>query len=269
MSESEAIAKTPSPRTLETLKNDFRQLGLQPEMTIIVHSSLSSLGWVCGGSVTVIQALMDIITPNGTIVMPAHSGDYTDPATWENPPVPSDWWSIIRENMPAFDPQITPTRAIGKIAENFRIFPQVLRSYHPVVSFAAWGKHAENIIKNHSLDYSLGESSPLARLYDLYGWVLLLGVSYDSCTCLHLAEYRVPQPQEVQRGTVIVENNQPVWKNYQDVEFNDDSFNQIGAAFEQTQAVKIAPVGSAEARFFPVKLAVDFAVDWLNNKLSC
>ncbi|MFB2881802.1 AAC(3) family N-acetyltransferase [Floridanema aerugineum] len=76
MSESEAIAKTPSPRTRETLKNDFHQLGLQPEMTIIVHSSLSSLGWVCGGSVTVIQALMDIITPNGTLVMPTHFPPY-------------------------------------------------------------------------------------------------------------------------------------------------------------------------------------------------
>ncbi|XWK88799.1 MAG: AAC(3) family N-acetyltransferase [Phormidium sp.] len=269
MSESEAIAKTPSPRTLETLKNDFRQLGLQPGMTIIVHSSLSSLGWVCGGSVTVIQALMDIITPNGTLVMPTHSGEYSDPATWGNPPVPSDWWSIIRENMPAFDPQITPTNGMGKIVETFRNYPQVLRSYHPAVSFAAWGKHAETMIKNHSLDYSLGESSPLARLYNLDGWVLLLGVSYDSCTCFHLAEYRIPQKQQIQRGAAIWENNQRVWKSYQDIEFDVDCFEQIGTAFEQTQSVKISAVGLAEARFFPVKLAVDFAVDWLSNKLSC
>lgn len=265
MSESEAIAKTPSPRTLETLKNDFRQLGLKPGMTIIVHSSLSSLGWVCGGSVTVIQALMDIITPNGTLVMPTHSGEYSDPATWEKPPVPSDWWSIIRENMPAFDPQITPTRGMGKIVETFRNFPKVSRSYHPEVSFAAWGKHAETITKNHSLDYSLGEFSPLARLYDLDGWVLLLGVTYDSCTCLHLAEYRVPHKKETLRGTVVLEGDRPIWKTYQDIEVKNDYFNQIGTAFEQTQAVKISAVGSAEARFFPVKLAVDFAVDWLTN----
>lgn len=266
MSESEAIAKAPSPRTLETLKNDLCQLGLQSGMTVIVHSSLSSLGWVCGGSVTVIQALMDVITPDGTLVMPTHSGEYSDPATWKNPPVPSDWWSIIRENMPAFDPQITPSRSMGQIVETFRSFPKVLRSSHPEVSFAAWGKHAETIIKNHSLDYSLGESSPLARLYDLDGWVLLLGVSYNSCTCLHLAEYRVPQRQEIQLGTVILEGARRIWKTYQDIEVNNNSFNQIGTDFEQTQAVKIAPVGSAEARFFPVKLAVDFAVDWLSNK---
>lgn len=265
MSESESIAKTPSPRTRETLKTDFHQLGLQPGMTVIVHSSLSSLGWVCGGSVTVIQALTDVITPDGTLVMPTHSGEYSDPATWKNPPVPNNWCPIIRETMPAFDPQITPTRGMGKIAENFRNFPKVLRSYHPEVSFAAWGKHAETIIKNHSLDYSLGESSPLARLYDLDGWVLLLGVSYDSCTCLHLAEYRIPQKQEIQRGTVILEGERRVWKTYQDIEVNNDFFDQIGTDFEQTQAVKIAPVGSAEARFFPVKLAVDFAVDWLTN----
>jgi aminoglycoside 3-N-acetyltransferase len=154
MSEPEAILSTPSPRTRQSLLSDLRQLGLTPGMTVMVHSSLSSLGWVCGGPVTVVQALMDVVTATGTLVMPTHPTDYSDPADWQAPRVPADWWPIIRETMPAFDPQVTPTRGMGQIVEVFRTWPYVLRSSHPAVSFAAWGQHAEAIVMGHSLDDS-------------------------------------------------------------------------------------------------------------------
>lgn len=86
MSEAKVILNTPSPRTRRSLAADLHQLGLAPEMTVLVHSSLSSLGWVCGGPVTVVQALMDTVTPAGTLVMPTHSSDYSDPAQWQAPP---------------------------------------------------------------------------------------------------------------------------------------------------------------------------------------
>ncbi len=73
MTEADAIKRTNAPRTRESLGTDLRQLGLYAEMTVLVHSSLSSLGWVCGGPVTVIQALMDVLTPTGTLVMPTPS----------------------------------------------------------------------------------------------------------------------------------------------------------------------------------------------------
>ncbi|MBW4644836.1 MAG: AAC(3) family N-acetyltransferase [Goleter apudmare HA4340-LM2] len=69
MSESEVIISTPSPRTHQSLATDLSTAGLKPGMTVIVHSSLSSLGWVCGGSVAVVQALTDVITPQGNLVM--------------------------------------------------------------------------------------------------------------------------------------------------------------------------------------------------------
>ncbi|MFQ4141803.1 AAC(3) family N-acetyltransferase [Chlorogloeopsis sp. ULAP02] len=263
MSELETILSTPSPRTRASLLNDLRQLGLAEGMTVIVHSSLSSLGWVCGGAVTVIEVLMDVVTTTGTLVMPTHSGDYSDPGNWQAPPVPAEWWPIIRETMPAFDPQVTPTRGMGKIAEVFRTCPDVLRSSHPAVSFAAWGQHAKAIVTDHSLDDSLGEGSPLARLYDLNGWVLLLGVGYDSSTCFHLAEYSINGAKRVVKGAAILEAGQRVWKLYTDIEFEDDCFVELGTAFEQAGYVKVSKVGSTTARLFPVKSAVEFAKNWL------
>lgn len=79
MTEAELIALTPAPRTRDTLAADLRQLGVAEGMTLLVHSSLSSLGWVCGGPVAVVQALMDALTPSGTLVMPTFTGDYCDP----------------------------------------------------------------------------------------------------------------------------------------------------------------------------------------------
>jgi aminoglycoside 3-N-acetyltransferase len=95
--EKDLIDRTPEPRTRQSLAKDLRRLGLETGAVAIVHSSLSSLGWVCGASVAVVQALMDVITPSGTLVMPAHSGEYSDPANWEHPPVPDSWQGPIRE----------------------------------------------------------------------------------------------------------------------------------------------------------------------------
>ena len=268
MSEGQIIQETPSPRTRESLAHDLREIGIMPGMTVIVHSSLRSLGWVSGGPVVVVQALLDAVTPEGTIVMPTQTGGYSNPASWQNPPVPKEWWPIIHQTMPAFDPLVTPTEYMGKIVEVFRTWPGVLRSSHPIVSFAAWGKHAEYIIKKHSLDYGLGESSPLARIYDLDGWVLMLGTGYATNTSLHLAEYRAPGAVETVLGSPMSENGTRVWKMYLDIEIDSEIFPEIGAEFEQMGQVKIGLVGSATTRLLPQRAAVDFALQWFTNKRS-
>ena len=190
MSEITAIEMISEPNTRLSLGREFTRAGVIAGSTLLVHSSLSSLGWVCGGAVAVIQALMDVITPEGTLVMPTHSGDLSDPAKWAHPPVPESWWQPIRESMPAYHPQYTPSRGMGTIPEVFRTMPGVLRSSHPALSFAAFGKNAKFITENHSLTFSLGEQSPLARVYELDGEVMLLGVGFGNNTSFHLSEIR-------------------------------------------------------------------------------
>ncbi|HZY42789.1 MAG TPA: AAC(3) family N-acetyltransferase [Anaerolineae bacterium] len=266
MSEAKTIENAPTPRTRDSLAADLRALGLWAGHTVIVHSSLSALGWVCGGPVAVIQALMDVITPDGTLIMPAHSGELSEPAEWQHPPVPTEWWSIIRETMPAFDLRVTPTRGMGRIAESFRTWPNVRRSDHPQVSFAAWGHHAGFITTNHSLDFSMGEQSPLARIYELDGSVLLLGVPYANNTSFHLGEYRAPGAKLIAQGAPLVENGRRVWQQLHDIENDSAVFDELGAAFEAVLTVARGNVGSAECRLFSQRTAVDFAARWIRDR---
>ena len=263
-SEYKAVQQADRPRTRQSLADDLRRLGLAPGMTVIVHSSLSGLGWVCGGPVAVVQALLDVLTPDGTLVMPAHTGEYSEPSYWGRPPVPESWWQEIRNTMPAFDPTITPTRGMGRIAEAFRSFPGVLRSRHPQVSFTAWGRHAAFVTAYHSYDYGLGEGSPLARIYDLNGHVLLLGVDHGNNTSIHLAEYRAPGGKPLQQGAPILdEQGRRVWRILEDIETDSDPFAELGAEFDRTGATVLGLVGSAEARLMRQRAVVDFAAPWI------
>ncbi|MHB8071106.1 MAG: AAC(3) family N-acetyltransferase [Candidatus Cryosericum sp.] len=261
VTEQDAIALCAEPRTRESLAHDLRELGVAAGMTILVHSSLSSLGWVCGGPVALIQALMDVVTDDGTIAMPAMSASNTDPAAWRDPPIPAKWIPVIRANMPAYDPATTPTRGMGFVPEVFRTWPGVVRSAHPNTSFSAWGRNAHTIVDNHELTNCMGEHSPLARLYDLDASVVLLGVGYDHNTCFHLAEYRAPGATSLLEGSAIMLDGQRVWATYQDIVLHDERFGRFGAAFEEECVVTVSYVGSAQSRLFSLRHAVDFAVE--------
>ncbi|MFV2108796.1 aminoglycoside N(3)-acetyltransferase [Micromonospora sp. LOL_015] len=251
------------PHTRAALADDLTSLGIRRGSVLLVHSSLKALGWVCGGPVTVVQALLDALGPNGTLVVPTHTPDNTDPASWRNPPVPESWWPVIRTHTPGFDPAVTPSRRMGAIVETTRTWPGVRRSDHPQVSFAALGPLADAVVGGHRLDEMLGEHSPVGAVYRLDGDVLLLGVGHHSNTSLHLAEYRLPDPPRKQEGAAVRTPAGRAWTHWQDVATDESDFDQVGAAFETTGGVSIGQVGAAECRLMRQRPLVDFAVDWL------
>ncbi|NJL96150.1 MAG: AAC(3) family N-acetyltransferase [Anaerolineae bacterium] len=267
MGEATTIGPERDPLTLNTLVEAFRGVGLVSGQTVLAHASLSSLGWVAGGAQVVLQALLTVLTPTGTLMMPTHTGHNTDPAHWANPPVPDTWWATIRENMPPYDPALTPSYAVGRVAELFRTFPGVKRSQHPIGSFAALGAQANFLLTDHRLESIFGENSPLARLYELRGWVLLIGVGHAANTSLHLAEYRADYPGKRTRteGCAMTINGRRRWVTHETLALHTEDFPVLGAAFETAHGLPIHPVAAAEVRFMPVRPLVDFAVDWMTR----
>jgi aminoglycoside 3-N-acetyltransferase len=137
--------------SIQSLMDDLCELGLQAGMHVIVHTSYKSLGHVIGGPSAVILALENVLTPEGTLLMPTFTEHLCDPSTAENK-YPEEYWQQVRDNLPIFQPDLTPTtKSIGIVPETFRKQDGVLRSSHPHLSFAAWGKFARELIYNHSL----------------------------------------------------------------------------------------------------------------------
>lgn len=263
MGEREAIERADAPVTVESLVADLRALGVRTGETLLVHSSLSALGWVCGGAEAAVAALQEAVTPDGTLVVPTHTGRLMDPAEWQHPPVPDDWVETVRASMPAYRPAVTACQT-GAIPECLRLHPGAVRSRHPLVSFAAWGADADAVVADHSLANGLGESSPLAAVYERDGRVLLLGVGHEANTSMHLAEYRADvSPGTVTRVAPVLRDGERVRAEFEDIDRTDDDFERLGAAFERERGSASATAGEADALLHDQRTVVDFAVDWL------
>lgn len=248
---------------LQALKN----VGVEQGQSIMVHSSLSSLGFVCGGAQVVIEALLETVGNDGTVMMPTQSWKNLDPTAgvhWEEP---EEWWELIRENYPTYDKDITPTNTMGAVAEMFRKWNGTLRSDHPARSVAARGKHAKHLTDNHDLSNIFGEGSPLSKLYDLDGYVLLIGVGYDKNTSLHLADARAAYPGKHNciEHSAIMENGKRVWKAYETLFVDGEDFEQIGEAFEQNCNVQKVDLGNGFIKLMKQRELVDFAVKWIEQ----
>lgn len=157
----------------EDLVSGLRTLGLKTGDRVLVHSSLSSFGHVEGGAETVIDALLEAVGAQGTVLVPTLTGDE----------------ALSPANPPRFDPAATPCWT-GAIPETFRQRREAIRSLHPTHSVAAMGREAEAMTCDHWRSVTpCDELSPYGKLASAPdGYVLLIGASYQTLTILHHVE---------------------------------------------------------------------------------
>jgi aminoglycoside 3-N-acetyltransferase len=267
MPEKSVVECTASPLTVTSLAEKLRACGLAEGQNVLVHLSMSKLGWIVGGAEAVILALLAAVGESGTIMMPTNSGNNTDPYEWQHPPVPEAWWQTIRDHTPAYNPRTTPTRGMGVVPELFRTWPGAIRSAHPAFSLAALGPRAEYLVADHALAEDTGDRSPLGKLYELDGHVLLLGVDHGNNTSLHLAEFRANYPgkRNLHTGSAMLVNGQRQWVAYETLETDAGDFGKLGAAFDRAYNVAIQHIGGARVRFFRQRSLVDYAVEWMEQ----
>lgn len=253
--------------TKDQLKKDLEALGVKKGMTVMVHSSLKSVGRVIGGPVSVIMALEEAVGAGGNIVMPTQTEQLCDPSEYEGD-LSEEEMRVIRDHLPVYHPDLTPTCYMGFIPETFRKQDGVFRSAHPHTSFAAWGKDAAYITENHGMDFALGEKSPLGKVYELDGRILLLGAPADSNSSLHLAEYRQENSfvKEKIWDVKVKQGEEEVWTTYRDINNDSDDFDRIFEDYRRdTSGVMEGKVGEAKSYLMPMREMVEYTVGWMNG----
>jgi len=163
------------PVTREMIADALREVGIRAGDSLAVHSSLKSLGFVEGGAEAAICALQEVLTPEGTLMMPTHT--YSLPMWGKEP----------------YNKTKSPS-LVGKITDVFWRMPDVLRSDHPSHSVAAWGKRAEVFTKDTLLYPPIGLNSAWYRFYNAGGRILMLGTNQGTNTTLHLCEVLADVP---------------------------------------------------------------------------
>jgi aminoglycoside 3-N-acetyltransferase len=261
--------------THKRLVTDLRALGVPSGRPVLVHGSLSRIGPVKGGAETVIKALLDVLGPSGTLVTGAGTPENSLTSRAFQVSTAGLTPQQVAEfcaTMPAFD-RATTTTSIGAIAEALRTTSGARRSAHPQSSFVAVGRQARALMAGHRVKCHLGESSPLAKLYELDALVLMLGVSYQACSAFHLAEYRYSKSPQMRVYSCVVKKwGRPRWMKYWDVALDDGDFETIGNHLENVlkdQGKMVSGrVGRAASCLVPLRLAVDLAGEWMAENRS-
>ncbi|WP_315761967.1 aminoglycoside 3-N-acetyltransferase [Sphingomonas sp. Y38-1Y] len=264
-------------RSADDLASDLHALGLDAGDTVMAHAGMRSVGPLINGPDTLIEAIRMVIGPSGTLVAATDwEAPYLVHLVGEDGRVPDEW----RDRIPPFDP--ARSRAIrenGAFAEFVRTTPGERRSGNPGCSVAAIGARADWLTEGQALDYGYGEGSPLAKLVEAGGRVLLVGAPAHSMTLLHHAEHLADVPgkrrfrQEVPfRGT----SGATDWRwceEYESTEaivagFSDLYFDEIAADYRRGGRIAEGSVGDAPSSLYDAADITGFAVDWIERAVA-
>ena len=236
-----------------TLVEQFKHLGLHSCPILMVHASMRKTGPVDGGAEGLIEAILEAMGSEGTMIMPLG-------ATEKQP----------------FDALTTPAHEdMGILAEVFRHHPKVQVNDHAASRFGAIGPDSKALLEPMPLHNYHGHGSVLSRFSEMGGSVLRLGADIDTVTVTHWAEYlaEIPYKRLVRRRYERADIGEQWIESLDDCEGiaywggGDDYFSQILIDFLDAGKARVGPVGNCTAELFEAQSFVDFAVEWMEANL--
>lgn len=225
--------------TRDRIKAGLRALGLKAGNKVLLHSSLSSLGWVEGGADTVIDAIAETIGVRGTLMVTTFTHDTA-----------------------VFDPRTAPSKT-GLIAETLRTRPGALRSWHPTHSVAALGAEAQKLTADHVRAFGIG--CPIDTLADQGGYILLLGVSCRYCSAIHVAENHARVPylgkvgNPIKEATVLTPEGGEVTVVLEDQPSCGAGFGQLEPFLRERGLIADELIGQAHCQLIKARALTDVA----------
>jgi aminoglycoside 3-N-acetyltransferase len=246
---------------LEDLEKNLIAIGIEKNDSVLVHCAFSKLGPVEGGPATFIQALKNVVTVEGNILMPSS-------------PNASFQLEYI-QNLKEFDVQNEPSK-MGWLSEVFRKEENVLRSAHPTEPVCVWGVDANWFVDNHEMDgTAYGKNSPFYKLTEKKGKILYIGVTLDNAgTSLHVLEDAVenfPYPVYTEKSFEVKIKN---GDKYYPIETKVHNPNQsklrrcdeLLPMFEASKCARKVQIGEAPTWVFDAKRMLDCMLDNFHEK---
>jgi aminoglycoside 3-N-acetyltransferase len=228
--------------SIAQLHEQLRALGVRQGGVLLVHTSFKAVGPVEGGPLALIAALQRAVGNDGTLVMPT-----------------------MTDGESKFDPETTPTVDMGITAETFWRQPGVKRSTHPGGSFAATGSLAASICQAQPLSPPHGPDSPVGRVHDLDGQILLLGVTHSENTTLHLAEAIAKVPYSVSHPCLVEADGELRTVMIAETDHCCTRFRFADHWLAAKELQRQGPVGQAHARLCASRDVVAVALEQLET----
>jgi aminoglycoside 3-N-acetyltransferase len=237
----------------------------------MVHTRMSALGWVVGGSETVVRSLLDV---SGTVMVYASWADHV----YTLDDRPREYRAAYLAEPPLWDPatgEVDPD--YGRIPERLRTWPGARRSVHPEAAVVAVGPRAGWLTEPHEDGYGAG--SPFARLVEAGGDVLMLGAPLETVTLLHHAEAIASAPGK-RTVTYEIALADGTVRSYTDIETSGGAYDYASLGLEADEFEVIARdalaagvgvrgvVGAADCHLFPAAELTAFAVDWIDERFG-
>jgi aminoglycoside 3-N-acetyltransferase len=208
--------------TRQSLKTDLATLGLAPGDLVMVHASVRAVGPVFGGPDEIHQAIVESVSPGGTMMMLVGCPDGYDDIG--RPGTTPEEAAQLRANMPAFDKHSArANRDVGTLAEFFRSWPGTRVSDCPAVRIAAQGARAGWLVREHPLLYPFGRGTPFEKLVQEGGKLMLIASDHDQVTLMHYVETVTDFPDKivVKYEVPLLKNGVKVWEACEEFDSSD------------------------------------------------
>ena len=259
------------------LEHQLADLGVRPGDLVMVHASMRAVGPVDGGAAEMVRTLCQLLGPTGTLAAYVSWADSSYDATLNGRMLRES----ARQAWPVFDPKtMRPYPGFGILNQAIVDHPGAELSGNPDGCMAAIGDRAHWLVQNHPLDFGYGRGSPLEKIVDLGGKILLLGAPLDAVTILHYAEAiaDIPGKRQVRYEVPLLdEHGRKSWRKITEWDTNGildcyaadgqaDAVEQITRDYVAEKEISPGRIGGAKCYLLDAREIVEFAVCWLESR---
>ncbi|MDH6367666.1 MULTISPECIES: AAC(3) family N-acetyltransferase [Breznakia] len=250
--------------TKDDLVEHFRTLGLQKGMVVYVQSALEYFSYVVGGNRSIIEALQEVLGYEGTFMTSSFTLDNVDPLNRDSRACKPYQVEVLRESIPAFNKKLSQSR--NQLANQMMMHDGVYRSNHPTHSFVAWGKYAKLLCDKQLLHFPLQSNSPIQRMAELNGYVLLLGMKYEGADIFKAARINDENTPIRIVSSPLDRKGKKGFMQMLDYAYEPINIRDIEDILEERQIVNETLISRARCRFFSAKEALSLSKAYFYSK---